>query len=198
MSIDFLTTILTTSVILFVAEIGDKTNLVALSLMINTNKPWTVTIGAFLGLILSTAVGVLIAVFLSTLIDPALFSLLSAILFILLGLFSLKELYFNNNEDEEIDVKENVLSRSKIIVKSVALVGLAEFGDKSQLFVIGQAGIHDPVAVFLGALIGMGLILVLTALIGERLIKSIPKEKIHLIAALMFIIAGIWILVGLI
>ena len=196
MSIEFLTTILTTSVILFVAEIGDKTNLVALSLMINTNKPWTVTAGAFIGLILSTIVGVLIAVFISTLIDPSLFSILSGILFILLGLFSLKELY-SNKEDEEIEIKTNELSRSKIILKSVALVGFAEFGDKSQLFVIGQAGINDPLAVFLGALIGMGLILVLTALIGERLIKSIPKEKIHLIAALMFVIAGIWILLSL-
>ncbi len=196
MSIEFFTTILTTSMILFVAEIGDKTNLVALSLMINTNKPWTVTAGAFFGLILSTIVGVLIAVFISTLIDPDLFSILSGILFILLGLFSLRELYLKK-EVEELEINSNELSRSKIIVKSIALVGLAEFGDKSQLFVIGQAGIHDPIAVFLGAMIGMGLILVLTALIGERLIKSIPKEKIHLIAALMFIIAGVWILVSL-
>ena len=148
MSIEFLTTILTTSVILFLAEIGDKTNLVALSLMINTQKPWTVTLGAFFGLILSTIVGVLIAVFISTLIDPELFSILSGVLFILLGLFTLKEIYFNKKvKEEEIEIKNSEMSSTKIVLKSIALVGIAEFGDKSQLFVIGQAGIHDPAQV---------------------------------------------------
>ena len=76
------------------------------------------------------------------------------------------------------------------------LIGLAEFGDKSQIFVIGRSLDGNPLAIFLGAVVGMGIIMYITAIFGEKLIERFPEDLIHKIANYGFVVVGVLLVIN--
>ncbi|RMG28110.1 MAG: hypothetical protein D6732_19550 [Methanobacteriota archaeon] len=188
----FLSTFATTYLLMLIAEFGDKTQLVALSIMTKSRKPFRVALGATIGIVFTTVLGLIAAILLSEFIDSNLIPLVSGIVFIILGVLSLKEAI---SKEEEEDYPEEKQIRHPFL-SAVSLVALAELGDKSQLFVVGQALKGDLLAVFLGAALGMATILFTTALIGETLLKKLPENFLKYLAAALFFIAGILILLG--
>jgi putative Ca2+/H+ antiporter (TMEM165/GDT1 family) len=75
--------------IMFIAELGDKTQLTILSLAGRFRSPWTVFAGAALAMVLATGLGVLVGSFLPTLIGERAVRLVSGGLFILFGILVL-------------------------------------------------------------------------------------------------------------
>jgi len=69
----------------FVAELGDKTQLAALAFTADSKKPWTIFTAASIALILATAIGVAAGTLLGRWINPAWVRRASAVLFILMG-----------------------------------------------------------------------------------------------------------------
>jgi len=69
----------------FVAELGDKTQLAALAFTADSRKPWTIFAAASLALILATAIGVAAGTFLGRWINPSWVRRGSAVLFIVIG-----------------------------------------------------------------------------------------------------------------
>lgn len=180
---------------MFLAEIGDKTNILLLSLLSKYKHSKSVIGGGFSGIVIVTIIGAVIGSFLSSIHPDWIIPLLSGLVFLWLGISEFvgeEEI----KEESGITVDDtNELSSMKIFLKSLSLIGLAEFGDKSQIFVISSSAIQDPVAVALGAIFGMLLIFLLVGLIGITLLSKVPEEKMHRLAAVLFIIAGIWILI---
>ncbi len=86
-NISFITVLLTTFTTVFVAELGDKTQLATLLLSAQSGRPLIVFIGAALALISSSLVGVLVGSWLSKILPPEKFQQISGILFILLGIW---------------------------------------------------------------------------------------------------------------
>ena len=83
--------------VVFLAELGDKTQLAALSLSTSgRGGVWTVFLGASAALVCSTALACLCGAFLDKFINPKYLNIGSAILFILLGLFSLGSIYLKS------------------------------------------------------------------------------------------------------
>ena len=80
---------LTSFGIMFLAELGDKTQLAVLSLAGRFRSPWTVFAGAALAMILATGIGVLVGSFLPTLIGERGVRFVSGGLFILFGILVL-------------------------------------------------------------------------------------------------------------
>lgn len=76
----------TTFATLFVAEMGDKTQLACILMASKTGKPWTVFLGASLALVAVSAVGVLFASFLAQHVEPALIKKIAAVGFIVIGI----------------------------------------------------------------------------------------------------------------
>ena len=87
----------TTFLIIFVAELGDKTQLAVLAQSANASSRWTIFIAAALALVLSTAIGVLAGSVLNRFISPRALRLAAGALFIAFGLFMLYEGFTKTN-----------------------------------------------------------------------------------------------------
>ncbi len=75
----------TTFATLFLAEMGDKTQLACILMAAKTGRPWTVLLGAALALTAVSAVGVIFATVLSEHISPAVIKKIAAVGFVAMG-----------------------------------------------------------------------------------------------------------------
>jgi len=87
-----LTLLFTTFVTVFLAEIGDKTQLTTITLSSTTNKPLAVFFGSSIALILATLLGALAGGSIANLIPDYLLKLLSGIVFLIIGINLLAEI----------------------------------------------------------------------------------------------------------
>lgn len=193
----FLVDFVTTAGVMLIAEFADKTNLLALSLMGKSKQPYTVAIGGLLGIAFVTLIGVLLGGFIVAIIPIDYVPIFAGLLFIWIGVAELR----NNEENEAIEIENNnensgFNNKINVLRKSFVLIGLAEFGDKSQIFVIARSLDGNPLAIFLGAVIGMGIIMFVTALFGEKLIERFPEDLIHKIANYGFVIVGVILVIN--
>ncbi|MBM7615582.1 TMEM165/GDT1 family protein [Alkaliphilus hydrothermalis] len=81
--------IFTTFVIVFFAELGDKTQLQTMLLATQAKSVWPVFIGSSLALILSSFVGVIAATYINKFIDPHYLQMAAGVIFIIIGLLTL-------------------------------------------------------------------------------------------------------------
>ena len=81
-------------------------------------------------------------------------------------------------------------------ISTFALIALAELGDKTQLTVIALSARYDRTKVFSGVVLAFVLVTGLGVLVGEGLLKIIPEDKIKIIAGIMFVVFGIWMLLS--
>jgi len=81
-----LTLLFTTFIAVFLAEMGDKTQLTTITLSSSTNKPLAVFIGSSIALILATLLGALAGGSIANLIPSFLLKLLSGIVFLVIGI----------------------------------------------------------------------------------------------------------------
>ena len=91
----FLSIFITTFTTIFIAELGDKTQIATLMLSAESGKPIIVFIGSSLALISSSIVGVLVGKWLSKKISPSKFALLTGILMIIVSIFLAYDTYKN-------------------------------------------------------------------------------------------------------
>ena len=91
----FLSIFITTFTTIFIAELGDKTQIATLMLSAESGKPIIVFIGSSLALISSSVVGVLIGKWLSKQISPTKFALFTGALMILISIFLAYETFQN-------------------------------------------------------------------------------------------------------
>ena len=94
-----ITLLFTTFVTVFLAEMGDKTQLTTITLSSTTNKPLAVFIGSSIALILATLLGALAGGSIANLIPAFLLKLLSGIVFLILGI----KLLVQSQRDSTID-----------------------------------------------------------------------------------------------
>ena len=91
----FLSIFITTFTTIFIAELGDKTQIAILMLSAESGKPIIVFLGSSLALISSSIVGVLIGKWLSKKISPSKFALFTGALMIIISLFLAFDTYKN-------------------------------------------------------------------------------------------------------
>ena len=94
-----LTLLFTTFVTVFLAEIGDKTQLTTITLSSTTNKPLAVFIGSSIALILATLLGALAGGSIANLIPAFILKLLSGIVFLIIGLNLISQSKKENTSD---------------------------------------------------------------------------------------------------
>jgi len=83
----FLSVALTTFTTIFVAEIGDKTQVATLLLSAESGKPLYIFIGAATALILSSLIGVLIGKWLASKVSPNIFNMCAGIIMLMISIF---------------------------------------------------------------------------------------------------------------
>ena len=94
-----LTLLFTTFITVFLAEMGDKTQLTTITLSSTTNKPLAVFIGSSLALILATLLGALAGNSIASLIPAFILKLLSGIVFLVIGINLMVQIKNDNTSD---------------------------------------------------------------------------------------------------
>ncbi len=168
------------------AEIGDKTQLMTVSLA-SKYRSIPVFWGVFLGMATITVLGVAIGTILFSLIPMVIVKLIAGVLFVIFGIYTLTS---------EEDDGESVIDDRHVFRNSFLLSAVAEFGDKTQLAVIGlTARYAAPIPVLIGALGGLALVIGLGTILGERISHWIEREKIELGSSILFLALGIFFIV---
>lgn len=167
------------------AEIGDKTMLLAIVLAAKLRKPWQIIAGIFAATIVNHAFAALIGSEVSGLIDAPWFRIAVAIGFIAMGLWTL----IPDKFDEDGGFKQ----RGSVFLTTLVAFFLVEMGDKTQVATIALgAQYHSVLAVASGTTIGMMIANVPAVFLGEELVKRVSLKATRIAAALLFVALGLW------
>ena len=176
--------------VIFVAALGDKSQLMALTFATRFK-----TVPVLIGITVATAVVHLVSVAVGYGLGAALptgwISLVAALAFFGFGAWTLRG---DSLTDAERDKASQPTTRSAIIAVGVAFF-LAELGDKTMLATITLATQHGWFGTWLGSTIGMVAADALAILLGRLLGKRLPERAIKYGAAALFVLFGAWLLV---
>ena len=176
----------------FMAELGDKTQLAILALSVR-GKRSRVLLGAVSAFAFVNGLSSAFGLLLYRLIPFAFLRLAAAIAFLLAGAIGIARLFLARHEGaaEEPEAREGEREGAGFLA-AFALVTLAELGDKTQLTTISLAaltGLAVPVA--LAAISALALMTALTCLIGRGLAEKLHGRKAELLAYAVFLAVGL-------
>jgi len=202
--------------ILFIGELGDKTQLIVFNLALEYKKFYKVGIGATLGFAVIVTIGILFGSIITKFVPLGLISLISGLVFIAIGLIELrniKSLYLNersiksnskdkqNNgekeEKESKDVAKFAWLKKNPYIAGFGFIFLMELGDKTQLLTITLASIYAaPIEVWLGAFLALTSVAWIGIFAGAAIAKKVPKFYLKVVAVSIFIIVGVLVLIS--
>ncbi|EGV17050.1 TMEM165/GDT1 family protein [Thiocapsa marina] len=175
----------TTFGVIFLAELGDKSQLVCMTLAAR-HRRWPVLIGAVAAFVVLNSLAVVFGVGLAQWIPERALAGVVAILFAVFGVLALRA------EEADEDAPERSWSHNGIVMATFSMIFLAEMGDKTQLAVAGLAVTLPPVAVWTGATLALALTSALGVWVGCRLLQVMPLHRLHQLSGVVFLIlAGI-------
>jgi putative Ca2+/H+ antiporter (TMEM165/GDT1 family) len=175
--------------VIFVAELGDKSQLMAMTFATRF-KPWPVLIGITVATAIVHAVSVGVGYGLGTALPTGWISLVAGLAFLVFGAWTLR----GDHLTEEEQQKAERTNRSAILAVGGAFF-LAELGDKTMLATITLATQHGWLGTWVGSTIGMVAADALAILVGRMLGRRLPEKAIRYGAAALFAVFGIWLTV---
>ena len=171
--------------LIFVAELGDKTQLVALTLA--TRFPAGVVLaGVFVATLLVHAFSVVLGDFAAKLLPTGWVELLSGLAFLGFGFWTWRGDHVNAGKNGKL---KGLTSPFLIVTVTFAL---AELGDKTMLGTVTLAARYSAVQVWLGSTLGMVLSDALAIWVGQALGRRLPEKAIRIGAAGIFFVVGIF------
>jgi putative Ca2+/H+ antiporter (TMEM165/GDT1 family) len=180
-----------TFLLIALAEIGDKSQLVCMTLAAR-HRPTPVILGAISAFAILNLLAVLFGAAVAAWLPEWLVILAVAILFGAFGISSLR--YKEEDEDEAIEEKPG----HNVFVTTFLLIFLAEFGDKTQIAVAGLSSTVAASAVWSGATLALAGTSILGVIAGRKLMQKLPLLWIHRISGGFFLLLAILAIVRLI
>jgi len=181
-------------VLVTIAEMADKTQLLTLSLACRFPAR-RVLIGVAIAIAILNMIAVVIGAVAGRFIPVTAVKIGAGVLFVAFGLWNLlaKD---KSEEPEECEVR----SSRYIILAITGAFFLAEIGDKTQLATLSlgaryEESIFDSVGVWAGATIGMILANALAVIVGRAAGRRVPEKLMKRISGGLFIAFGVWTLV---
>ncbi|MEV8513558.1 TMEM165/GDT1 family protein [Dactylosporangium sp. NPDC051484] len=175
--------------VIFVAELGDKSQLMALTFATRFRM-----LPVLIGITIATAVVHLVSVAvgygLGATLPTGWISLVAALAFFGFGAWTLRG---DSLTDDERSKAERT-TRSAIIAVGVSFF-LAELGDKTMLATITLATQHGWLGTWIGSTVGMVAADALAIVVGRQLGRHLPERAIKYGAAALFAVFGVWLLV---
>ncbi len=166
------------------AEIGDKTQLLALLLAARFRRPWPIIGGILLATLLNHALAGWLGTLVARWLTPDVLRWVVAASFIAIALWTLKP--------DTLDDSTALPARGAFIATSIAFF-LAEIGDKTQVATVLLAAKYPPLwQVVAGTTLGMLLANVPVVLLGSRFAARLPLRAARIVAALLFLALGLW------
>jgi putative Ca2+/H+ antiporter (TMEM165/GDT1 family) len=178
---------LTSTSLVALAEIGDKTQLLSFVLAARLRKPIPIIAGIFVATVLNHALAASVGVWLAQWIAPQWLPWVTGAVFIIFGLWVLRP--------DALD-DEPKLHQAGVFVTATIVFFMAEMGDKTQLATVALGAQFQQalLAVVMGTTLGMMIANVPAVLIGERLGERLPLKAIRWIAAGVFMLTGMMIM----
>ncbi|WP_225205995.1 TMEM165/GDT1 family protein [Novosphingobium huizhouense] len=178
----------TSTAVVALAEIGDKTQLLAVILAARFRKPWPIVAGILVATLANHFLAALLGATIAGVMDGPAFRYAVAAGFIAMGLWTLVP---DRMDDEEAPRP----ARFGAFLTTLVAFFVVEIGDKTQVATIALgAQYHDAVAVTMGTTLGMMLANVPAVFLGEALLRRVPLAAVRIVAALLFVGLGLWLL----
>ena len=175
--------------IVALAEIGDKTQLLAFLLAARFRRPLPIVAGIFVATIANHAFAAAVGALVSRLLGPDVMRWVLGIVFLGMAAWIMVP--------DEMDEDEAPLARFGVFLTTVLAFFVAEMGDKTQVATVALAARYSSaVAVVAGTTLGMMLANVPAVYFGDRIAGRVPLKLVHGLAALLFAVLGIATLFG--
>jgi putative Ca2+/H+ antiporter (TMEM165/GDT1 family) len=182
-SLDALSTTLTAFGLVGLAEMGDKTQLVCMTLAARY-AALPVLLGAVAAFVFLNLLAVMFGAALATWVPEAVVASLVAVLFAVYGVFSLRDA---QEDEEEITARTG----RSVLLSTAGLIFLAELSDKTQLAVAGLASTAAVVPVWIGATLALSLTSLLGVAAGRTLLRRIPLKLLQRLSGLLFLLLAV-------
>jgi putative Ca2+/H+ antiporter (TMEM165/GDT1 family) len=171
-----------------IAEIGDKTNILAMVLATRYRRPLPIILGILVATLANHALAATVGAEVAAWIGPQIMRWILGVLFLVMAGWCLIP-------DKEDDGPKNIGKLGAFLATAVAFF-LVEMGDKTQLATVALgARFGTPVPVTLGSTLGMMLANVPAVLVGKKIADRLPIAKMRFVAAALFLLTGVATLV---
>lgn len=172
------------------AEIGDKTQLLAFVLAARFRKPAPIVLGILVATAVNHGLAGALGGWIATALRPDVLRWVLGLSFIGMALWTLVP-------DGIEDAETRVAGRLGVFGATLLAFFLAEMGDKTQIATVAMAAHYGaPLMVVCGTTLGMLIADVPAVFAGDRLASKIPMRLVHAIAAGMFALLGTATLLG--
>jgi len=171
------------------AEIGDKTQLLAFILAAKFRKPLPIVLGILVATLANHAFAGALGAWITSLLGPETLRWVLALSFIGMAIWTLIP--------DKFDESDAKLARFGVFGTTLVAFFLVEMGDKTQIATVALAAqYHAFFTVVAGTTLGMMIANVPAVLLGDRIAHRMPIRLVHGIAAAIFLILGIATLLG--
>ena len=171
--------------IVALAEMGDKTQLLALVLAARFRKPWPIVWGILVATVFNHALAGAAGAWITTMIGPQMLRWVLGVSFIAMAVWMLIP-----DKLEDGDTGEG--PRWGVFGTTVVAFFLAEMGDKTQIATVMLAAQYSGwLWVVAGTTLGMMLANAPVVWLGERITRRIPLRTVHVVSAGIFLVLGI-------
>jgi putative Ca2+/H+ antiporter (TMEM165/GDT1 family) len=172
--------------VVFLAELGDRSQLITMTFALRY-RWWVVLLGVTVAACLVHGVSVSVGHFLGATLPTRPMAFASAVAFLIFAVWAWRE---RTTEDNVSTTHE---SRFALLTVMSSFV-LAEMSDKTSLATLTLASDHNWAGVWIGSTLGMVLADGLAIGIGTWLHQRLPAQVLHVLASLLFLVFGLWIL----
>jgi putative Ca2+/H+ antiporter (TMEM165/GDT1 family) len=182
--------ILVSTGVVALAEIGDKTQLLAFILAARFKKPLPIILGILVATVINHGLAGALGAWITSTISPEVLRWVLGASFIAMAIWTMIP---DKIEEEETQIAQ----RFGIFGATFITFFLAEMGDKTQIATVAMAAHYtEPLMVVIGTTLGMLIADVPAVFAGDKLANKIPMKLVHSIAAAVFALLGILTLVG--
>lgn len=175
--------------IVALAEIGDKTQLLALVLAAKFRKPVPIILGILVATLANHALAGAAGAWIAALVGPAAMRWILGLSFIAMAIWTLIPDRYEDGQE--------TTPRFGVFGTTLVAFFLLEMGDKTQIATVMLAARYQSVAVVTaGTTLGMLLANVPAVLLGDKVVQWVPVAWVHRVAAAVFAVLGVLILLG--
>ena len=175
--------------IVALAEIGDKTQLLAFILAAKFRKPVPIVLGILVATLANHGFAGAVGAWVTTLLSPEALRWILGVSFIAMAVWTLIP--------DKFDEDEAKLARFGVFGTTLIAFFLAEMGDKTQVATIALAAQFQSLFwVVAGTTIGMMVANVPAVIMGDRIAHKMPVVLVHRVAATIFAVLGVLTLLG--
>ncbi|PRD70297.1 hypothetical protein C6P61_01080 [Malikia spinosa] len=172
------------------AEIGDKTQLLAFILAARFKKPLPIILGILVATIVNHGLAGALGAWITASISPEILRWVLGASFIAMAVWTLIP---DKIEEEETQIAK----RFGVFGATLVTFFLAEMGDKTQIATVAMAAHYaTPLLVVIGTTLGMLIADVPAVFVGDKLANKLPMQLVHSIAAAVFAVLGVATLLG--